>query len=558
MPNLVRTSLSVKELTDKYAKGEIAIPEIQRDFVWDAARIKLLLDSIQKDYPSGAIILWRPEFRTRSEFEMLIRPERLHLYKDNLPTYLLLDGQQRLTALCSVILPATQVMDSLGEEIDLPKLFINMKTLAIEARKDSVSLSNNEVLLNQLLSAETEDSGLSSIWNDIAARNDITAKQREGLKGFRERVLLYSYPVQILENHDYETVANIFKRVNSQGKILVTAELELATIVPHWKGFSKHLRTFIKEMRGVGFNADLPFYMKCLAFIATDWPAIDFFSRKVVKGDEYSTKQLEQYWELTKKSVRKLHAVLKKHKIDRTELITTRNALVPIVYAIAKDKKNKISDGILIKWLIYSMAGGHYTRQTESVLRRDSYFLTGTSPIEDGFAKLYRQMIRKDLYSTTFDKKYDFDGVSSKNPAMLFMYLSLGHYSAIDFNGKKALPIEKLAKYEIHHIFPMEYMLGDDEEAEKYKKQQKLSKAEYKERINNVANLTFISPEKNKEIGKRPPYDYLPKMTTPESRAAHCIPDNPDLWHPSKFEEFCKERRRLLAKAMNSYIWNLE
>lgn len=116
MQKLIRANNSVKELTDMYADGDIAIAEIQRDFVWDAKRIAKLLDSLRKDYPSGAIILWRPEFRTRSEFEMLIRPERLHLYKKRLPTYLLLDGQQRLTALCSVILPANTVMDSLGED----------------------------------------------------------------------------------------------------------------------------------------------------------------------------------------------------------------------------------------------------------------------------------------------------------------------------------------------------------------------------------------------------------------------------------------------------------
>ncbi len=69
MQKLIRANNSVKELTDMYADGDIAIAEIQRDFVWDAKRIAKLLDSLRKDYPSGAIILWRPEFRTRSEFE---------------------------------------------------------------------------------------------------------------------------------------------------------------------------------------------------------------------------------------------------------------------------------------------------------------------------------------------------------------------------------------------------------------------------------------------------------------------------------------------------------
>ncbi|MBI5653092.1 MAG: hypothetical protein HZC40_21990, partial [Chloroflexi bacterium] len=324
---------------------------------------------------------------------------------------------QTLTALCSVILPASQVMQSLGEEIDLPKLFINLKTLEIEARKDSLPLSNNEILLNRLLSEETEDSGLSSVLNEVSGRKDITAKHRNGLKEFRERVLQYTYPVQILENHNYETVADIFKRVNSQGRILVTAELELATIVPHWKGFSKHLRTFIKEMRGEGLNADLPFYLKCLAFIATNYPPIDYFSKRIVK-EEFTRSQLEGYWKLTKRSIRKLHVLLRNHNIDRTELITTRNALVPIVYAIAKDRKKKIDDALLVKWLIYSMVGNHYTQQTEGVLKRDSYLLTNSlTKIEEGFVKMFRRMLKKDLSSPVFDRS-DFEGVPSKNPAM--------------------------------------------------------------------------------------------------------------------------------------------
>jgi len=63
MARLSRANQSIKELTDWYAKGDIAIPEIQRDFVWTPEKIKKLVDSVSKDYPSGAIILWRPPLR---------------------------------------------------------------------------------------------------------------------------------------------------------------------------------------------------------------------------------------------------------------------------------------------------------------------------------------------------------------------------------------------------------------------------------------------------------------------------------------------------------------
>lgn len=489
---------------------------------------------------------------------MLIRPERLHLYENRRPpTYLLLDGQQRLTALCSVILPADEVMNSLGEEIDLPRLFINVKTLKVEARKDSSPSSNNEVLLNRLLSPETDGSGLTSVLAQLSSRKDVTLGHRNGMKEFRERILQYTYPVQILENHNYAEVAEIFKRVNSQGKILVTAELELASIVPHWKGFSKHLRTFIKEVRGDGFKVDLPFYMKCLAFVATNRPAMDHFSHKVQNEDEgYAGSELERYWKQTKRSIRRLYGIFKENKIDRTELITSRNALIPIVYAIAKDNRKSIPHGLFIKWLIYSMDGGHYTQRTESVLRKDSYPLTESLPnIEKGFARLYRKMVRTELSSTVFDPN-DFTGPSSKNPAMLFIYLALRHSNACDFEGRNETPIELLPDYHIHHIFPIEFMLGD--EGEKYRKRHGLGRAKFKEQINDVANLTFISCAANQEIKKHPPYDYLPTMLTPRNREAHCIPKDPQLWKPEKFREFCVERRRLLAKAMNSYVRNLE
>jgi hypothetical protein len=555
-PTLHRTNHSVKVLTDLYANGDIAIPEIQRDFVWKAPRIKGLVDSINRDYPSGAIILWQPSFKG-PELEMLIRPERLHLYKERPPKYLLVDGQQRLTALCSVILRVADVIESLGEEVDLPTLFINVKTLAIEEKADPSFVSANEVLLNRVLSAEKDDSGLTAVLTELSGRKDITSAHRNNLREFRERILQYAYPVQVLDGHDYKTVAEIFRRVNSQGKVLVTAELELAKIVPHWKGFSRHLRKFIKEMRREGFNASLPFYMRCLAFIATDRPPIKYFSDQVEKGEDgFQPAQLEKYWQKTKKAIKKLHASLRRSKINRTELITSHNALVPMAYALANDRKNKISDALIAKWLVFSIVGGHYAYAAETALRKDSHLLTGSGDVHNRFDKLYKRMVKTDLNSTKFEDS-DFNGPAAKNPALLCIYLSLCHSGAVDFAGKNALPIAELGQYHLHHIFPVEFMLAD-EDAERYRKQNRLSRPQFKEQINEVANLSFISLAANQEIKKWPPYDYLPKLTASNNLDAHCIPKDPELWRPENFDKFCDERRWLLAKAMNSYIHSLK
>ena len=184
--SLIRTAWTISELIKLYSEGDIAIPEIQRDFVWKGDRIKLLLDSVYKDYPSGAIILWKPDGFKAADLSILIRPERLHLYRENLPKYLLLDGQQRLTALASVILLENEVQTSLGEEINLPYLALNIKTLKLEVRKQKVRLSLNEILLNKILSKESDDSGISYVLTELKERKDITLTHKNNLKEFRQ------------------------------------------------------------------------------------------------------------------------------------------------------------------------------------------------------------------------------------------------------------------------------------------------------------------------------------------------------------------------------------
>jgi len=166
---------------------------------------------------------------------------------------------------------------------------------------------------------------------------------------------------------------------------------------------------------------------------------------------------------------------------------------------------------------------------------------------------MYRQMVhhKKELASLVFDAS-DFEDAAAKNPAMLFIYLSLRHNKATDFDNRPT-PIEEITESDVHHIFPVAYML-ESEETERHRKRSKFSRLELRSQVNDVANLTFISKEMKVKIGKTPPATYFGLYTTPEIRAAHCVPENPELWKPENFEKFCDERRQLLSKAMNSYI----
>jgi len=89
-----KAEASVEELLGMIERGELRLPEMQRRYVWRSTRVRDLLDSLYRGYPSGAILLWETDEEVPLQ-EMAV-PQQLNPYKS---TRLLLDGQQRLTSL---------------------------------------------------------------------------------------------------------------------------------------------------------------------------------------------------------------------------------------------------------------------------------------------------------------------------------------------------------------------------------------------------------------------------------------------------------------------------
>src|ERR1700736_3623033 len=102
---LMPRHIAVPHLVSEFADGNLAIPEIQRDVVWKPDQVKELISSVFRRYPCGSLIFWEPRERDANLVRAMIRPERLKQYNGQLPRYFLLDGQQRITALASVLLP---------------------------------------------------------------------------------------------------------------------------------------------------------------------------------------------------------------------------------------------------------------------------------------------------------------------------------------------------------------------------------------------------------------------------------------------------------------------
>jgi len=95
---MAKAEATVDELVSKIERGELRLPEMQRRYVWRAPRVRDLLDSLYRKYPSGSILVWETDENVPLQ-DMAIEQQR-NPYQS---TQLLLDGQQRLTSLAAVI-----------------------------------------------------------------------------------------------------------------------------------------------------------------------------------------------------------------------------------------------------------------------------------------------------------------------------------------------------------------------------------------------------------------------------------------------------------------------
>ena len=58
---MAKQEASVSQLVNMIEKGQIQLPEMQRKFVWKATKVRDLLDSLYRGYPSGTILMWEPD-----------------------------------------------------------------------------------------------------------------------------------------------------------------------------------------------------------------------------------------------------------------------------------------------------------------------------------------------------------------------------------------------------------------------------------------------------------------------------------------------------------------
>jgi uncharacterized protein with ParB-like and HNH nuclease domain len=104
-------------------RGQIKIPQFQRDFVWTRQKSAALIDSIVKGYPVGTFIFWKTKERLRHVRD--IGSETLPPPKDGEMAAYVLDGQQRITSLFATLKGLKVTRDS-GQVDDFANVYIDL------------------------------------------------------------------------------------------------------------------------------------------------------------------------------------------------------------------------------------------------------------------------------------------------------------------------------------------------------------------------------------------------------------------------------------------------
>lgn len=203
--------------------GDIAIPEIQRPFVWDKSKVRDLMDSIYKGFPIGYIITWKnPDIRLKN---------------GNLGEgkKILIDGQQRITALRAAL------MDEYVVDQDYARIKIKIAFHpTIENSDKSIGRFEVQTPIIQRDKAWLPDISVffRNNFSLIDLNNEYRAANPEADPKTVERSLgqlanLAKRQIGVIElNHDLdiETVTEIFIRINSKGVVLSQADFAMSKI----------------------------------------------------------------------------------------------------------------------------------------------------------------------------------------------------------------------------------------------------------------------------------------------------------------------------------------
>lgn len=566
--------------------GEIAIPEIQRPFVWDSTKVRNLIDSLYQGYPVGYLIAWRnPNVKLKDG-------------TTSAGKRILIDGQQRVTALMAAVLGH----EVLTKDYEMVRIRIAFHPVEERFEVHNPVIAKDRAWIADISRLFAPDAYLGDFVDDYVERNPETDRKHIGrvLERLKKIVNNHIGLIELAEDLDIETVTEIFIRVNSAGVELSQADFAMSKIAVNETYGGSLLRKAIDYFCHLAVAPE--FYSRIEkndpAFAASEfWPKMKWlkdvnddlydpaytdmlrvaftsqFGRgklqdlvALLSGRNFETREYEE--RIAEESFAKLKAgieafmskthferltmILRSAGFVTSDLITSRNA-VNFAYILylrgrAEGLPADELERLVRRWYVMSILTGRYTSSPETAFDLDIRQMA-SGGIEQYVAAVIESELPESFWTGMLPQLMDTS--SSQSPYFIAYLAAQARLGDKGFLSKDITVRDLLLnRGDKHHIFPRRYL-----------QQQGLNRGRY----NQIANFVMAQSEINIAIGDKPPGVYFkeiaeqvnggPKryggITDPDmlrqNFEENCLPISLMDGQVPDYETFLAERRRLMA-----------
>jgi len=595
------SNVSIEQILILIKFNEIAIPEIQRPFVWKPKQVRDLIDSLYTGYPTGFLIISQSP-------NMRLKDGSLSEGKK-----IMIDGQQRITALMTAIV-GEEIINS---DFEKKRIKIAFNPLANDD-EEFFKVQDNAILRDKKWIADISEifKPTFDFWqfvNEYCEKNDeINGSELNKilmrLTDIRNRQIGV---ITLDKDLTIDEVTEIFIRINSQGAKLNQADFAMSKIAANTKYGGNMLRKAIdyfshlalqpewfsemckdKEFMNSAFSPKIKWLKNDIGDIYDpdygDILRVAFmhqFGRGKMKdlvsllgGRDFITRDYkeqiaeESFANLTQGvfnfineySFSNFVLAIKSAGFISNRLINSQMTLnfAYTLYLLLHADKDIVKTQIkhfVTKWYVLSTLTSRYITSPESAMDKDIRRIA-----ERGFVEFYKEVEAAELSETfwTIGLVQNLE-TSAINSPYFNTFMAAQVHSADNsllMNGTKVTDLITIMG-DIHHIFPKDHLEKNG--------------IKDKSKYNQIANYTYLDTTTNIAIGNMPPCDYFGiafhqcetkvnlfgninnKESLLENLSCNCIPENILTMDFNHYEDFLLERRKLMAKKIEEYYFNL-
>jgi hypothetical protein len=570
------TTYSVFGLMEDIRQGEVALPDIQRPFVWGASKVRDLLDSMYKGFPVGYLLFWE------TGAEAGARQIGIEA-KQKVPRLLIVDGQQRLTSLYAVITGSKIIKDDYSEGRIRIAFRPGDATFAVA---DAASDKDPEFIadVSTLWVPGQRKNVVRAYLQRLAGKRELDDTEKDRLDEAVDRLHdLRDYPfkaVELASSVEEEQVAEVFVRINSEGVTLNQADFILTLMSVFWEKGRRQLEDFSRGCKVPTLSAASPFnwYIQPSPAQMLRVSVAVAFRRAVLKhvytllrGKDVETGRPDpgrrdaQFAVLQAAHDKVLDLInwheflqcLERAGFRGSKMISSDNALLfsyamwllgRVDYHVPLDRLREV----IARWFFMAHTTGRYTGAFESRFEQDAARLSDLKPGDaDGYiqilSKIVDDTLTADYWSITLPNELATS--ASKSPALLAYIAALNILDADALlstgkvRGRLDPAITAKKGIERHHIFPRAYLRTE------------LKITDNRE-INQIANMALVEWADNIAISDDAPEVYWPAQLAAKNLPAemlarqrhwHALPDG---WENMDYPGFLAARRKLMGQVV--------